>query len=701
MGKDAMNDLVRYEKQGRIGLITIDSPPVNALSGRVCEGLIEALRTGAGDGSVQGIVLACAGRTFIAGADINELGGDLDFREAFALMEGMDKPVVAALHGTALGGGAEAALACHYRVASADARVGFPEIALGVVPGAGGTQRLPRLIGARPALELLLSGRFAGAAEALELGLVDAVADGELAAFALAYTEDLIAEGRGPRRVSELPLERDAATNDFLRGERERLERAADGRVVPLLDVDAIEAALDLPFPQGLAREREISDASLETVESRAMRRLFFAERQTSRIPGIDPERATDIGNGAIIGAGTMGRGIAIAFANSGLPAMLLDVDRATVDQGLAAIRAEYDKRVQRGRMSADAAEACIVLIRGSTEFTDVAGADVVIEAVFESMDLKRQIFRRMDEHCKAGAILASNTSTLDIDEIASATRRPADVVGLHFFSPAHVMRLLEVVRSSRTSDAVLATAMKLAGRLKKIGVLSGNAYGFIGNRMMDPYGREVEHMLLEGASPAQIDSALERFGMAMGLLAVFDMAGVDVGVRVREAHADKLPDDPGFYRASALLVEHGMLGQKSGSGYYRYEKGSRERRVNTAALALFEREAKRLGFERRDIGDEEIVSRCVCALINEGARVLEEGVALRAADIDVVYTAGYGFPRHRGGPMFYADTLGLANVVARIREFAGTLDARYWQPADLLVRLAEDGGRLADVGTE
>jgi 3-hydroxyacyl-CoA dehydrogenase len=692
-----MNELVRYERRGQLGLVTIDSPPVNALSGRVCDGLGKAFETGARDDSVRGLVLACAGRTFIAGADINELGGDLDFREVFALMEGMDKPVVAAIHGTALGGGAEAALACHYRVAAADARLGFPEISLGIVPGAGGTQRLPRLIGARQALELLLSGRFVDAGEALKLGLVDAVADGDPLEFALEYTNGLIEEGKGPRPVGEMSLHRDEATGEFLRAERARLAGAADGRVVPLMDVDAIEAALDLPFAEGLVREREISDASLETVESRAMRRLFFAERQTSRIPGIDPGLASEIGSAAIIGAGTMGRGIAMAFANSGIPVTLQDVDRPTVDKSLAAIRAEYDKRVQRGRMTAEAAAARIALIRGSAEFSDIAEADLVIEAVFESMAIKKEIFERMDAHCKPGAILASNTSTLDIEEIASATRRPSDVVGLHFFSPAHVMRLLEVVRSAQTSDAVLATAMKLAGRLRKIGVLSANAYGFIGNRMMDPYGREAEHMLLEGATPQQIDSALERFGMAMGLLAVFDMAGVDVGVRVREAHADKLPDDPGFYRASALLVENGMLGQKSGAGYYRYEQGSRERHENPAALELFEREARRLGIERREIGDDEIVSRCICALINEGARVLEEGVALRAADIDVVYTAGYGFPRHRGGPMFHCDTLGVARVVEKLQEFSETLDARYWQPSALLLRLAEEGGSLAD----
>ena len=692
-----MKELVRYERRGQLGLVTIDSPPVNALSGRVCDGLGKAFETGARDDSVRGLVLACAGRTFIAGADINELGGDLDFREVFALMEGMDKPVVAAIHGTALGGGAEAALACHYRVAAADARLGFPEISLGIVPGAGGTQRLPRLIGARQALELLLSGRFVDAGEALKLGLVDAVADGDLFEFALQYTNGLIEEGKGPRPVGEMSVQRDEATSEFLRAERARLAAAADGRVVPLMDVDAIEAALDLPFAEGLVREREISDASLETVESRAMRRLFFAERQTSRIPGIDPGLASEIGSAAIIGAGTMGRGIAMAFANSGIPVTLQDVDRPTVDKSLAAIRTEYEKRVQRGRMTTAAAEANIALIQGSAEFSDVAEADLVIEAVFESMAIKKEIFERMDAHCKPGAILASNTSTLDIEEIASVTRRPSDVVGLHFFSPAHVMRLLEVVRSAQTSDAVLATAMKLAGRLRKIGVLSANSYGFIGNRMMDPYGREAEHMLLEGATPQQIDAALERFGMAMGLLAVFDMAGVDVGVRVREAHADKLPDDPGFYRASALLVENGMLGQKSGAGYYRYEQGSRERHENPAALELFEREARRLGIEPRKIDDEEIVSRCICALINEGARVLEEGVALRAADIDVVYTAGYGFPRHRGGPMFHCDTLGVGRVVEKLQEFSETLDARYWQPSALLLRLAEEGGSLAD----
>jgi 3-hydroxyacyl-CoA dehydrogenase len=696
-----MSEVVHYQSSDRIGRITIDSPPVNALSTRVRDGLVRCFSIAAGDDDIDAVLLSCAGRTFIAGADISELGGDLELNEAFALIEGLEKPVVAALHGTALGGGAEAALACHYRVAAADARVGFPEITLGIVPGAGATQRLPRLIGARPALELLLSGRFVTAAEALDLGLIDAVADGELQAFALAFTADLIGQRKGPRRVSHMRIEADPATADYLRAERDRLVKAGDDRVVPLMDVDAVEAALALPFAAGLAREKEISDASLDTVESRAMRRLFFAERQTTRIPGIDPELAMEIRSGAIIGAGTMGRGIAMAFANSGLPVLLLDVDQASVDKGLATIRGEYEKRVQRGRMNSDAAGQCIALIRGSVDYADIAAADVVIEAVFESMALKKDIFARMDEHCKAGAILASNTSTLDIEAIAAATRRPQDVVGLHFFSPAQVMRLLEVVRSEQTSDAVIATAMKLAGRLRKIGVLSANAYGFIGNRMMDPYGREAEHMLLEGATPQQVDAALERFGMAMGILAVFDMAGVDVGVRVREERAALLPDDPGFYRTSALLVANGMLGQKSGAGYYRYEKGSRERHENPDALALFAAEAKRLGIEQREIGDDEIVSRCLCALINEGAQVLEEGVALRAADIDVAYTAGYGFPRHRGGPMFHGDTLGLEKLIETMAGFAGSLDARYWQPSPLLVRLAESGGKLADVGAE
>jgi 3-hydroxyacyl-CoA dehydrogenase len=695
-----MNEVVRYEAVGRTGLITIDNPPVNAVSQAMRAGLVRCFEKAASDEAVDAVVLTCAGKTFIAGADLTELDGEVGepgYHETLGRIEAMQKPVVAALHGTALGGGVEVALACHYRVASASTRLGFPEINLGLVPGAGGTQRLPRLIGVRPALEMFQSGAPLDAQRARETGLIDAIADGDLVPFAIQYAENLASQKKSIRRTCELPLTRDAATTEFLQAERERMRNAMPDRVVPLMDIDAVEAALDLPFADGLKKEREISDASLDTTESKAMRRLFFAERQTSRIPGVASDGAKDIRSGAIVGAGTMGRGIAMAFANSGIPVILLDVDRKNVDAGIEAIRSEYDRRVSRGRMSAGDAKDRLGLISGSVDYDDVSDADVVIEAVFESMSLKQQIFSKLDAHCKKGAVLASNTSTLDILEIASATSRPQDVVGLHFFSPAQVMRLLEVVRSDKTSDAVLATAMNLGGKLKKVAVLSANHYGFIGNRMMDPYGREAERLLLEGATPRQVDNALEKFGMAMGILAVFDMAGVDVGVRVREERKAFLPDDPGFYRSSALLVENGMLGQKSGAGFYRYQPGSRERYDNPEALAMFAAEAKRLGIAQRDIGDEEIVERCVYALVNEGACVLEEGVAMRAADVDVVYTSGYGFPRYRGGPMFYGDTVGLRNIVEKMQHFAATFDPQYWQASKLLQELADKNMKLAD----
>ena len=695
-----MSEVVHLEKSGRIGLVIIDSPPVNALSEAVRAGLQDCFRQAAIDESIEAIVLLCAGKTFIAGADIAELGGemgDTSYHELFTEIEAIDKPVVAALHGTALGGGVEAALACHYRVADRGARIGFPEINLGIVPGAGGTQRLPRLIGVKAALQMFLSGRPVDGEQAMASGLVDALSDDDLRQFATEYAETLLQNNEGPKRACDMVLARDKDTDEFLQSERARIAAQMPGREVPGMDIDVVEAALDLPFNEGLQREKEISDASLETTEAKAMMRLFFAERATAKIPGVDAALAREIVSGGIVGAGTMGRGIAMAFANAGLPATLLDVDQGAVDAGLEAIRGEYDRRVARGRMTAEAVDERMALIKASVNYGDIADADVVIEAVFESMALKKKIFAALDDTCKPGAILASNTSTLDVAEIAAATKRPQDVVGLHFFSPAQIMRLLEVVRTDETTDAIIATSMKLAGKLRKVGVLSGNSYGFIGNRMMDPYGREAEHMLLEGATPRQIDTVLERFGMAMGILAVFDMAGVDVGYKVREERKEFLPDDPGFYRASTMLVERGWLGQKTGMGYYRYESGSRERFDNPDAIEMFASEAAKLGIEQRELPDEEIEQRCLCALINEGAKVLEEKVALRASDVDVVYTSGYGFPRFRGGPMFYADSVGLDVVCTRIERFSKSLDPQYWEPSGLLKELAESGSAIAD----
>ncbi|MEJ2129615.1 MAG: 3-hydroxyacyl-CoA dehydrogenase NAD-binding domain-containing protein [Woeseiaceae bacterium] len=695
-----MNEIVRLEQQGRVGVVIIDNPPVNAISQAVRQGLLDCFNNAAADDSIEAVVLRCDGRTFIAGADISEFDapmGEPICHDLFGVMESLDKPVVAAVHGTALGAGSEIALACHYRIADAGARLGFPEINLGIVPGAGGTQRLPRVVGVQNALQMFLSGRPVGATDALAMGLVDAIADNDLAAFAVEFAENCLDEDRGPRRTCDVDIERDDSVNELLETERKRVAATMPGRVVPGMVIDAVEAAIDLPFDEGIRREVEISDASLETVESGAMRRLFFAERATSKIPGIDPGSAREIASGGIIGGGTMGRGISMAFANAGLPVTLIDVDQEAVDKSLGLIRGEYDRRVRKGRMTEADVQRRMELVSGSVDYNDLADADVVIEAVFEVMSLKKDIIRRLDEVCKRGAIIASNTSTLDVADIASATGRPTDVVGLHFFSPAQVMPLLEIVRTDVTADDVLATSMALARKLRKVGVVSGNSYGFIGNRMMDPYGREAERLLLEGATPRQVDDVLRHFGMAMGILAVFDMAGVDVGYKVREARKEHLPDDPSFYRSSSLLVENGMLGQKTGSGFYRYEEGSRVPLDNPEALEMFAEEARKLGIEQRDISDEEIQQRCIYAMINEGAKVLEEGVALKASDVDVVYTSGYGFPRFRGGPMYYADTVGLSEICATIDAFAERFDPQYWQVSDLLRKLADSGDAIAD----
>lgn len=695
-----MGAAVRLERSARIGLVIVDNPPVNALSQSVRQGLRDCFERAAQDASIEAVVLVCDGRTFIAGADLAEFDAPMQeptCHEVFAAMEGMDKPVVAGLHGSALGGGLETALACHYRVADSHARLGFPEISLGIVPGAGGTQRLPRIVGARTALQMLLSGDPLDARRALASGLVDAVAERDLRQSAIDFAERCLDEERGPRRTRDAVVEQDQETRRFLEDERVRVAAAMPHRRVPAMHIDAVEAALRLPFPEGLEREAELARASLATTESKAMRRLFFAERASSRIPGVDPAGARQIARAGIVGAGTMGRGIAVAFANAGLPVVLLDLNAGAVGEALRLVREEYERRAGKGRMTAAQVEERLGLISGSVDYADLAEADVVIEAVFENMALKKDVFRRLDSVCKAGAVLATNTSTLDVAEIASATARPGDVVGLHFFSPAQVMRLLEVVRTDGTGRDVLATSMQLAKKLRKIGVVSANRHGFIGNRIMEPYGREAERMLLEGATPRRIDGVLQAFGMAMGILAVYDMAGVDVGYKARQECRHLLPDDPAFCRASSLLVERGWLGQKTGVGFYRYEKGSRERLDNPDAVEMFAEEAARLGIARREIADAEIEERCLFAMINEGAKVLQEGVALRASDIDVVYTAGYGFPRYRGGPMFHADTVGLPAICARIDEFATTLGARYWQVSALLRKLADGGQTIAD----
>ena len=696
-----MSEPISLALDGEIAVITIDSPPVNAISAAIRRGLLSITRQLAAGSPAKAVVLHCAGRTFMAGADISEFGGTMappELRNVLTEFESLPQPIVVGLHGTALGGGVEVALACHYRIADPAAKLGFPEITLGIVPGAVGTQRLPRLIGSEAALQMILDGKPVGAEDAKKLGLVDEVsAGGDIRTAAIAYARRLLAEGKGPRRVRDMKA---APISDARLAEiRAQAAKQHKGVITPELDIIAIRAAWELPFDKGLAVERAISDGSLQTPESRAMRHLFFAERAVADVPGIGAgDKPRTIASAGIIGSGTMGGGIAMAFVNAGIPVVLLDVDQAALDRGIAVIRKNYDASVKRGKVAPADVDRLVGMIKPSTRYEDFAQVDLVIEAVFEDMALKKKIFTELDRVMKPGSILATNTSTLDINQIATATKRPQDVVGLHFFSPANVMRLLEIVRTDTTGSDVIATAFALAKKLRKVGVLSKVCFGFIGNRMMDPYGREAERLVLEGATPAQVDGALERFGMAMGILAVYDMAGVDVGVKARKANPDRTPkDDPTFYRASQVLFDKGWLGQKSGDGYYHYEKGSRERAPHEAALALLREEGARLGVARKEpITDTEIVERCIYSMINEGARILEEGVALRPGDIDTVYTAGYGFPRFRGGPMFYADEIGLDTVAAALEKYAARGLAPDFQPAKLLKELAAKGSTFA-----
>jgi 3-hydroxyacyl-CoA dehydrogenase len=684
---------------GDVTVMTVNNPPVNTINASVRADLTLALSQPAVR-AAKAILLCCAGRTFFSGADIGEFSGppkEAEYRGLFAALEALTVPVVAAMHGTALGGGLEIALACHYRVATADARFGFPEVTLGIIPGAGGTQRLPRLIGAQKALELILSAKPVGAPEALQLGMIDKIIERDLLAEALEFTRSLLAVAKGARRTCERAVDPASATAEMFDGMSARARREYPNRQAGLTAVEAVRAAVAMPFAAGLLEEERLVNLAKATPESRGAVHLFFAERQTRRVEGL-PETTVDVVKAAgIIGAGTMGGGIAMCFANAGIPVTLLDADNAALSRGLAVICANYDSMVKRGRIDEAEKARRMSLIKGSVDYADLAQADVVIEAVFESMDLKKKIFAALDRVAKPGAVLASNTSTLDVTEIARATSRPGDVIGLHFFSPANVMPLLEVVRTDLTSARTIHSAMELSRPLRKTPVLARVCYGFIGNRMMEGYAREAERMLLEGATPRQIDSALERWGMAMGILAVFDMAGVDVGVNVHKANAERFPPDPTYYQADFALYEAGRLGQKNGKGYYRYVPGERSRHDDPDAMAILRQRAEQLRVPSQAHSEQEILERCLYPLMNEGFRILEEGVAQRASDIDVVWAAGYGFPRYRGGPMFYAQTIGLATLLEGMQRYRARFGPMHWEPAPLLVQLVEQRRSIAD----
>ncbi|MEX2123831.1 MAG: 3-hydroxyacyl-CoA dehydrogenase NAD-binding domain-containing protein [Woeseia sp.] len=688
---------VNLARHGRVSVITIDNPPVNALSQAVRRGLVDCLDEAEADASARAIVLVCSGRTFIAGADIREFDRPPEephLPDVVSRIEAAGKPVLAAIHGTALGGGLEIAMGCHYRLAARTAAMGLPEVKLGLLPGASGTQRLPRLVGAERALDMMLSGDPMQAEAALESGLVDKLADGDLLSAALQYADEV--SGRGLRRVRDLEVE--PVASGFFDATRKRIAAKTRGLLSPEKIIRCVELATRVDFDTGCAAERDFFLECKNSPQSSGLRHAFFAERGAARVPGIGKETSVrTVESVAVIGAGTMGAGIAYNCLTAGLAVHLLDNDEQGLARGSGSIRKLFEGGVERGKLAEREMHGALQRFRASVDYREIRDVDLVIEAVFENMTIKKEVFARLDAVCKPGAILATNTSTLDVDEIASATNRPQDVVGLHFFSPAHIMRLLEVVRGANTAKEVLATTMNLARTLGKVAVVVGNCFGFVGNRMLYSYGRENQLLLLEGAAPEFIDRVLYEWGMAMGPNAVGDLAGLDVGYKVRQERKD-LPDDPLFYRVADMLAELGRFGQKTGKGIYRYEEGSRTPLPDPEVQRLIRDEAARLGIEQRQIGEREIIERCVYGLVTEGARILEDAISHRSSDIDVVWINGYGFPRHRGGPMHFADTIGAGEIYRTVRDFAKRFGPMYWQPPELLRKLAEEGGRFGDI---
>jgi len=682
---------VSYRLEGDIAVLSLASPPVNALSLPVRTALMEGLARAAADGTVTALVLTGEEGTFSSGADIKEIASGAaltppTLRDLQRQMEASRKPLVAAIDGIAFGGGFEIALACHYRTGSRCAKVGLPEVKLGLLPGAGGTQRFTRLAGPAAALEAITSGAPIPAARALELGVLDVVADDAVAA-AIELARKAVREHSPLRITSAISEHLSEGTPELFSDFRHRISGKSRGQLAPSRIVDSIQAACTLPAEDAFRLERQYFLECRDSPQRQALTHLFFAEREARRIPGLPADtKPRPLRQAAVIGAGTMGGGIAMSFANAGLPVALLEVSPEALERGLQTIRRNYAASVSRGSLDQARADAALALIRGVSEYEALGEADILIEAVFEDMNVKREVFARLDEVAARHAILASNTSTLDIDAIASSTERPGQVVGTHFFSPANVMRLLENVRGRRTSAETIATVMALGRTLGKIPVLAGNCDGFIGNRMLMFYGSEAEFLLEEGATPEQIDRVMEGFGFAMGPLAVRDLAGNDVGFLIRKGR--KLPADERCSPILERIVEAGRLGQKTNKGFYRYE--GRTRIVDPEVTALIENVSRELGIRRRTIPDEEILDRLLHPLVNEGARILEEGIAIRASDIDVVYVYGYGFPAYKGGPMFWAEQAGLARVVDTMRRLEPTHGAR-WAPAPLLERLVAE----------
>ena len=698
-----MAEAVLLEKHGSIAVLVVDSPPVNAIGHAVRAGIVDQLAAAIADNDVGAIVLRCAGRTFMAGADIREFGKPMQkpfINDVSDALEASPKPIIAAIHGTAFGGGLELALSCDARIAVAAASVGLPEVKLGILPGCGGTQRLPRLIGAEVALPLILNGNPVPAQTAQAMGILDAIVGDDLPAEALRFAADWLEAGKGKRVVGALAVPDSTTLPDgYFDARRAELATQRRGEFAPQRIVDALEAAVNLRFREGLKEERRLITACMQGPQSAAMRHVFFAEREAARIPGLAKDTPVRvIRSAAVVGAGTMGRGIAICFADAGIPVTVLDMAQDALDAARAAIEKTYAGSVAKGRLSQDKAKARLALFNYATDYAALGEADLIIEAVFETMDIKKTVFSALDAAAKPGAILATNTSYLDVNTIAAVTTRPQDVLGLHFFSPANIMRLLEIVRADQTADDVLQTALALAKTIRKTGVVSGVGYGFIGNRMLRAYARQANLLLLDGVPPQRIDAALYAFGMPMGLFQMGDMAGLDIGYRSRQ-EMTLSAEDAMAYEISDRLVEAGRMGLKTGAGFYDYADGSRTPQPSAVTAGIIaETLAKHGRAVRSDISDADIVARCFYALANEGCDVLDEGIALRASDIDLVYLNGYGFPVWRGGPMYWAaHDVGLATLLSGIERFASETGSASWTPSPLLTRLVAEGKGFDD----
>ena len=691
------NPCVNLAIDGEIAVISMNKPPVNGLGTELRSGIADALDQANAAPAVNAIVLTGSARAFSGGADVTEFGTpnaarEPNLRVVIALLENNPKPVIAAIAGVCLGGGLELAMGAHYRVALPDALLGLPEVKLGLLPGAGGTQRLPRLIGLEPALNMIVYGEPVAAAKFKGTPLIDQIVEGDVVAGAIAFAHQVIKEHKPLKRARDLKL-RDPQAEAYLQFARNTVGAAAKNFPAPLKCVEAVANSLRKPFDEGLRLEREAFIALMATPESRALRHVFAAERAAAKIPGLPeatPLRA--IASVGVIGAGTMGGGITMNFVNAGIPVVLLETTQEALDKGVATIRRNYENSLKKGKLTQAKLDERMALITPTLSYEGLRKVDLVIEAVFESMEVKQQVFTALDEVCKPGAILASNTSALNLNAIAAFTKRPQDVIGLHFFSPANVMRLLEVVRGEKTAPDVLATCMKMARTIKKIAVISGVCDGFIGNRMLARYGAAANNLLNQGALPQQVDGALQKFGLAMGPFRMGDLAGLDIGWAGRKRRAAAAPDK---YQAIVAdrVCEAGRFGQKTGAGWYRYEAGKRDPIPDPVIEQMITQYRAEKGISARKVSDEEVVERCMFALVNEGARIHDEGIAARASDIDIVYLNGYGFPLHRGGPMLYADTVGLANVVRTLRRFAAEPGAdASWQPAPLLLKLAGEG---------